>query len=1577
MLKRLRRILTSAPVVGGVAALLLYLALGFLALPALLKWQLPKQVAAQLDHRLQIGELRFDPLKFRLEADDLALSDAGGSLLFGLRQLQIDFELRSLIDRAWTFSLLRLEAPELHFELQDDGRHNFSALLDRLAGDTTAEPAPPSGELPRIVLTRGELVEGRIDFSDRQLDDPLITRVESLNLTLDGLGTEAGGHFQVNARSADGETLDGDGRLALADPAAVGRLALKGLQVSTLARALSRLVRIDSPAGTLGLDARFELGLAAGAPAGTVHDIVFSGDEVSIGVAGSELPLFAARSVALDKASVDLGRREVRLAGLSLSDGSVAASLDAGGRPNWAKLTQARPAVLASVQAAAPSAAPVASAASASGPASAGTRPVAASAPTAATSTASAAVASVVSTAPAAPAASAAAVAAAAGVDAAASAPAWRIVLPQARLSGFKLDFADAAAGRRLAIGRVDGEVSAQVDTGPAGLTLDAEQPRLTLAGLRLDEPTQAMSAPTLTLGAGRARLDAAQALDLTLDAPEIALPEGLTLELAGGGVELAATSIQAGPVALKLGGARLDARVDGPRLRSDRVAWQGGGHSAEVGALSLQVQGLTLNQDGERLTASLDAPRWSTGPIGWGSPDGAAELASLSLQAGRIQLDRSGAQLQGEAETVRIAADGAGWRTTGSDLKLAQATLESTRMGAVGTLDGFKADAEKTSVSMSGFGFQQDGAKVELAQGSASGTTLSLAQDAGRIRIEGRGAELGASGLVADQGADRVGLQDARLGAATWRAALPPADGDGAGLEAGVEMAALQMTALDVRALGAASTLARLGGARIGAGSLQLNLADGAPDVRGDGLDAELSALQLQDPADAAELLRLASATLAGGALRLQQRSLRADRLALSDGSVRTWIDAEGRVNWTALAGAPPAASAPSAGRVPVDAGSAAPPASSAADTPWALALGELQIDSVSAGFEDRRQSPAFALAFDAVNARAKGFDTASAQPMAIELDARVASGGELGARGSVAADGSRADLQLRVAGLALAPLQPYLAKFAALRLAGGSASAEGRLRHGDPATAGAALVYEGSASVDGLQLDEAAADRVFLSWGSVATDDMALTWGPGRIDIGELRVDKPTGRLIIAEDQSINVTDVLKRPTAEPDAAAADEAKSADAAAAEPLALSIARVRVADGELDFADLSLRPQFRARMHDLKGVINGLSSDPERAATVQLDAHVDRYGDAKISGQLSLLRPEQLTDIEMAFRNLEMTSLSPYIVKFAGYRIAGGRLALDLRYQVRDSKLKGENKIVVKQLELGEKVESPDALDLPLELAVAILKDANGVIDIGLPVSGDLGSPEFDVGAVVGKAIGGLLGGIVSAPFRALGAVFGGGEKALDSIDFAPGRSALAPPERGKLDTLSRALQARPTLKLIVPPTYDSGLDRPALKSLAVRSEIVRRMGVKLADEDDPGALDVDNPRVQRAIEEALGDRYAPEVVAALKRRAGEAVAPTASAAPASAASAPAAVVPLPASFYRGLLDRMINETEVPTPRLAALAASRGQAIVDELTAAGGVPATRVALGRTQEGGQVAAGEARAVQLHLELGAVE
>jgi len=310
-----------------------------------------------------------------------------------------------------------------------------------------------------------------------------------------------------------------------------------------------------------------------------------------------------------------------------------------------------------------------------------------------------------------------------------------------------------------------------------------------------------------------------------------------------------------------------------------------------------------------------------------------------------------------------------------------------------------------------------------------------------------------------------------------------------------------------------------------------------------------------------------------------------------------------------------------------------------------------------------------------------------------------------------------------------------------------------------------------------------------------------------------------------------------------------------------------------------------------------------------------------------------------------------MTKLTPYSSKFAGYRIASGQLTTSLQYRVKNSALEGNNKIVLDNFELGEKVESPSALDLPLEFAIAILKDSNGRIDIGLPVTGSLDDPQFSVAGLVWKAIGNLLTNIVTAPFRALAGLFGGAEgEQLGAVEFDPGSADLRPPEQQKLRTVGEALQKRPQLKLTVKPTIAATADREAIQSLNVRRAVLARASIKLEVGESPGPLDVGNPRMQQAIEALFVDRFGLPAVRDLRASLAKPTAVTPSSASESTASPQAASAASQASrIARTMADRLIETTEVSDAELNELGRRRAAAIVNELGTKARIDASRLA----------------------------
>lgn len=520
-------------------------------------------------------------------------------------------------------------------------------------------------------------------------------------------------------------------------------------------------------------------------------------------------------------------------------------------------------------------------------------------------------------------------------------------------------------------------------------------------------------------------------------------------------------------------------------------------------------------------------------------------------------------------------------------------------------------------------------------------------------------------------------------------------------------------------------------------------------------------------------------------------------------------------------------------------------------------IAADDLQLQLVDA-------SPATPVTLDiaqgTLQLRDVGLDLARAIP--VEAAFSVKQGGQLEAKGTIVPGQPSGQLELRLAGLSLKPFAPYVNRFARLRLDAGAANTRGKLVFG-PGKKGMALAYTGGFAVDGLAVTEEDTGQPFLGWKKLSSNALRVTLAPDSAHIGELVAREPFGKVIIFEDQTLNLQRIL-RTSAKKSAPAVTPVSSTPAAApstAAPPAFPVAveRLRVIGGSAEFADLSLTPQFGTRMHDLSGVVTGLSTDPASNAQVELDGQVDDYGSARIRGAIQPFRAAESTDLTLAFRNLEMTRLTPYSGKFAGRKIASGRLSVDLEYKIKQRQLAGANKFVVTKLRLGERVDSPSASKLPLDLAIALLEDSNGVIDLDLPVTGSLDDPKFSYGAIIWKAIVNVLTKIVTAPFRALGALLGSDTEKFEAAGFDPGSSVLLPPEQEKLKALSDALAKRPSLTLAIQPGYDPAADRRALQDAAMRKEAAAVAGLKLSAGEPPGPVDVNNYKVQTWLE----DRYA------------------------------------------------------------------------------------------------------------------
>jgi Domain of Unknown Function (DUF748) len=338
---------------------------------------------------------------------------------------------------------------------------------------------------------------------------------------------------------------------------------------------------------------------------------------------------------------------------------------------------------------------------------------------------------------------------------------------------------------------------------------------------------------------------------------------------------------------------------------------------------------------------------------------------------------------------------------------------------------------------------------------------------------------------------------------------------------------------------------------------------------------------------------------------------------------------------------------------------------------------------------------------------------------------------------------------------------------------------------------------------------------------WDSIAWQQLSIDMPSQQIRLAELAVNGYSGRLHIYEDGTINTQRVLEEELA----AVEEELEPIqDNASAWQFELPI--ITVDNSQLDFMDESMPIVFRTMIGDLNGTISGLDTDPASTTTVDLKGSVDGYAPVTFAGTAQPFGEPLGLDLALAFSGLDLVRLTPYSGTYAGYAIDRGTLNLQVSYSLENHRLQGDNSLVIDQLKLGEKVDSDKAMDLPLNLAIALLSDANGVIDLNVPVSGDIDNPEFSLGSVIAGAFVNLITKAATAPFKLLASLVGS-EEDLQRVTMAAGQSEVDEAGQGKLLQLGEAMAQRPQLKLVLSGRINPDSDHQYLQDMAVKESLL------------------------------------------------------------------------------------------------------------------------------------------------------
>jgi hypothetical protein len=565
---------------------------------------------------------------------------------------------------------------------------------------------------------------------------------------------------------------------------------------------------------------------------------------------------------------------------------------------------------------------------------------------------------------------------------------------------------------------------------------------------------------------------------------------------------------------------------------------------------------------------------------------------------------------------------------------------------------------------------------------------------------------------------------------------------------------------------------------------------------------------------------------------------------------------------------------------------------------TPWSYLLNSISLDEGAVHLVDETPSHSVAVNLDGVNLSVLNFTSNPRDTNKFSLSTRINEKGLLTIQGDVTREALSSNGRFTLEGIDVSVFDPYIEPSTYATIKRGVFGVSGDYSYG-----GEKATVHGRLELTDWVVNDSRDQSVLAGWQNIGVTPFVYAYPDNRLKINQLDVNGLYANALFDANKTLNFS-TLSKPSS--------EAKKSEQKSGNPFGLDIVKFVVNEGSATFSDFSLPLLFKTYIHDLNGEILGISTTKDVVTYVKLSGGVDQYGMAHVGGKLNTKSPKDFTNITVNFDNLDIKQYTPYSLEFLGYKIVGGKLYLNLGYVIDKGKLNAQNKVLIKQIELGE--EKAGGSPWPLRLVVALLEDSEGVIDIDLPIEGDINNPDFKYGKVVWQAIGNLFTKAVTSPFRLMGSLLGleSEDDSLSCVNFEPGEAILLPPEREKLDKLTALLQKRPKLTLKIHGGWESIEDDKALRIQKLIASIMGNREAKMSGD----AMSIEY--LDATAEKTLDPTELKELRNAMKAKYSE----------------EGAYVK---HYSAALIEKLITHQVIAPPELDALATARAQVVVNYL----------------------------------------
>ncbi|SAK67820.1 AsmA family protein [Caballeronia fortuita] len=637
---------------------------------------------------------------------------------------------------------------------------------------------------------------------------------------------------------------------------------------------------------------------------------------------------------------------------------------------------------------------------------------------------------------------------------------------------------------------------------------------------------------------------------------------------------------------------------------------------------------------------------------------------------------------------------------------------------------------------------------------------------------------------------------------------------------------------------------LANMVAARVTSGTLGANLPvsvdwskpDGGVQV-GAG-DVKLDALTLVPNSGGGAPVKLASAVAKIAKVDVSARNAAIDGVQLNGLALDATRRKDGSIDLAALGATHEAAPEQTATRK-IQKAQAAGPA-------WRYRIDDISLADASANITDETTSKPVKLRIAPLALNVKQFGDDLAKPLAVDGKLTLNGRGALAIGGNVTVAPLKLALHVKGDQVDASAFEPYFGDKLNIEVTSAYLNA-----NGDVAMSGSgktlAASYKGDVSLSDVRmLDKATSDR-FAGWKLLGLTNVKVNYGERGTDIDAARVTfaKFYGRVLLDAQGRLNLKSVVANESG-PQSVTRDKAKEEGASApvaanasvpvkgaakssGPPVNMRFGQLVLQDGRVTYTDNFIKPNYTANLVAINGTIGAFGTQSTTPAPVDVSAKLAANGPVSIKGQVNPLIDKPALDLTASAHGVELTNLTPYSSKYAGYPITKGKLNVDLHYMLADNKLTANNHLFIDQLTFGDHVDNSTATKLPVRLAVSLLKNSRGEIDVNIPISGSLDNPEFSIGGLVWQAIVNLVQKAVTAPFTLLAHAFGGGSgEDLNYIEFDAGSATLNDAAQKKLDTIAKALVDKPSVRLDVTGRVDPKTDEPALRAAWLDSQVKR-----------------------------------------------------------------------------------------------------------------------------------------------------